>query len=147
MPYIVYRPVPFFFEILFFKGEDANHAMDDLLHFDYSFFFPCPYLGRNVIGNFQSLLIPPFGNAQIKSGIIDAYEHIWFKLLDIFFTKTQVAKNGRQVFNYFPKTHEGELAIMLYQGSSGSFHQVATPATDNCIGFCFNQCFYQVAAM
>jgi hypothetical protein len=147
MAHIFHVPVPACFIIIFFEREDAKHEIDALFHFLNAVLFPGPYLRGNIEDHGKPLLLRPFGDAEVKAGIIDQYNYIGLISEDILFTEFYILKNGRQVFNHFRKTHESKVAVVFHQRGPGHLHQVATPAADGCRRIFGKQLFYQVAAM
>src|SRR5690606_36656710 len=51
------------------------------------------------------------------------------------------------MFDYFYKTHEGEIAVMFYKFCAGSLHFIAAPATHFGSTVLAVQLFDQIAAM
>ena len=126
MPNIINRVIPSLIEV-FFKWEDDHHLV---YHFPQSLhpvFFPCPYLGGNIISCFQSFSLGKACHRNIEAGIINKNDEIWVILQDIAFAKTHVAQNCRQVADYFCKTHECQVPVMFDNCCSFLLHQVSAP--------------------
>src|ERR1043165_10176637 len=113
------------------KGEYHKHALYILLHLFYPSLFPGPELGRDVVEYTDVVLLQEFKQAEIKTGVIDKYYHIRFILQYIFFAKSDITKNGGQVFQHLEKSHKGKVPNVFYNMAAGSLHIIATPAPDN----------------
>src|SRR5437868_6806288 len=127
MTYIGDLIIPFFIEF-HLEWQDDKHFVDVALDLLRPLFLPGPYLWRDIIHHPDPLLFGPFGYAHIEAGIVDKHQHIWFVVENVFFTKADIAENGRQMHNDLDKPHKGKVAVVLDQRGAGCLHTVAAPA-------------------
>ena len=127
MTYKVHRiPMLAFIEILF-KRQDYIHGIYVPFNGFDAVFFPSPYLWGDVIMSRNSSLFSPLGNAHIKTRVIYEDKHIGLKLCNISFAKVNIAENCSEIGYYLPKTHKGQIAVVLHELSSYSFHTITSP--------------------
>ena len=112
------------------KRKDNVHMINIALDLMDTGLFPCPDLWRDVIKNFYSILLGPFGNSQIESRVIDQHQCIRFEIQNILFTKFDVSEDCSQVHYYLNKTHESKISNMLCRFSAHLFHFVSSPKSE-----------------
>ena len=90
MPHILHVPVPPVFIIIFFERQYAQHFINAYFHFLHPVFLPCPNLWRNIVDHFKTFLFGPFGNTEIKAGIVDQHQYIWLPGENILFAEFDI---------------------------------------------------------
>jgi hypothetical protein len=87
------------------------------------------------------------GNPQVETWIVYKDYCIRLKVKDIPLAKPQVPENGAEVSEYFNESHEGKVAIMPYNISSGSSHEITAPASENSIRIMLPERFHEIGSM
>jgi len=118
---------------LLFKRKDHEHPADIIPDRFYPGTFPGPQLRGDVIKDPDPVPVGEPGHAKVESRVIDQDQHIRLECQQVLFAETKVSHDCPEMDQHLPKTHKGQVAVMLDQASPGMLHQVATPAPELCV--------------
>src|SRR5690606_36480480 len=132
---------------VFFKRKNAQHTIYIALQLVNSILLPGPDLWGDIVNHFYPFLFGPFGNAHIKTRIIDKDNCIWLVSRNVLLAEFHVAKYGADIQGYFYKAHKGKVAVMLAHQSSYGLHTLSSPKPEISIGILRHQLTHQVGSV
>lgn len=93
-------------------------------------FFPCPYLGRDVVGDGRAgVAVYVFCHGEVEARVVDQHEHVGLPCAYVGFGLGHAAHDGAQVCHHGDEAHVGQCAVVSgHRASLGGHHVAADEA-------------------